>query len=133
MTSINATDHSDCDGEINFCGIFESRPSKFIAVAFSIILLAVNLVIWFGAIWFERFGSDHKRTLVNKLFTSMAWTAMSAFVVSGTDNVRYLFGPFPAGVCSIQMFLKNVFKTQALIFFDAIVIVRFVVTFFKIF
>jgi len=60
MASSNISEKFNCSvsGEIYFCGIFESRPSKFAAVVLSCFLLSINIFIWYGAIWFERFGSD---------------------------------------------------------------------------
>lgn len=31
---------------------------------------------------------------------------MAGFFISSTDIFRYIFGPFPPQICSIQMFIK---------------------------
>ena len=115
--------------EIYFSGIFYNRPSKFAAVFISAFLLTVNILIWYGAIWFEHFGSDQKRTLVNKLFTSFSWTSIAAFLISSTDLVRYTVGPFPWQICSIQMLIKNSLRTQYLLFYDSIALTRYIFIF----
>jgi hypothetical protein len=52
--------------ETHFCGIFSAKPSKFVFLASSLILTLADLALLLGAIFFERFGSDQKRTLVNR-------------------------------------------------------------------
>jgi len=115
--------------ETIFSGMFKNRPSKIAAISISAFLLLANIVIWYGAIWFEHFGSDHKRTLVNKMFTSLCWTAIAGFLISSTDIVRYTVGPFPWQVCYIQIYIKNILKTQCLLFYDSMALTRYIFIF----
>ena len=125
QTSFNCSLLYNTSKETHFCGLFHNRPSKFISVSISIVLLIANILIWYGAIWFEHFGSDQKRTLVNKLFTSFCWNSIGGFLISSTDIVRYTIGPFPWQVCYIQMLIKNILKTQYLLFYDSIALTRY--------
>ena len=93
--------------------LFEDRISKTlviaITVAFVIILVALNL----GIIFYEKFGSDKKRTVLNKLFSSTAW-AVSFYYIFGqlVEAFLYIHGPLPASFCLAHMIYKRAATTQ---------------------
>jgi hypothetical protein len=62
-----------------FAGVFENRPSKIMAVIFSVLGELALLTLLYSNIWYERFGSDNKRTLLNKLVSSLCWTGFEWF------------------------------------------------------
>lgn len=121
---------STSESETHFCGVFEDKLSKWASLAFAIAATPISVVLLFGIIWFEHFGSDQKRILTNKLLSSVCWTLIFGLAVCFVDVLRYLIGPFAKGVCMVLVIAKNVAKTQVVLFFDAIVIVRFVFIFF---
>jgi hypothetical protein len=47
-----------------------------IAIVLSVLLSLLVIPSLYGIIWFERFGSDSKRTLINQLFASICWYLM---------------------------------------------------------
>jgi hypothetical protein len=47
-----------------------------IAIVLSVLLSLIVIPSLYGIIWFERFGSDSKRTLINQLFASICWYFM---------------------------------------------------------
>ena len=93
--------------------LFEDRISKTlviaITVAFVIILVALNL----GIIFYEKFGSGKKRTVLNKLFSSTAW-AVSFYYIFGqlVEAFLYIHGPLPASFCLAHMIYKRAATTQ---------------------
>jgi hypothetical protein len=117
------------DNEKNFCGVFEHRTSKVLSISFAIISSAVNLILLYGIIWYEHYGTDFKRTLTNKLLTSICWTLMYGAFICSWDIVRYLFGPLAKLICLFLVIAKNSIKTQTVLFLDAIVITRYVFIF----
>ena len=56
-----------------FIQLFENSPSKIVSVIVTVILVVFLTFGNFGIIWYEKFGSDKKRTLINKLFASVCW------------------------------------------------------------
>ena len=56
-----------------FIQLFENSPSKIVSVIVTLILVVFLTCGNFGIIWYEKFGSDKKRTLINKLFASICW------------------------------------------------------------
>jgi hypothetical protein len=57
--------------------LFTFRVSKIIALVLSIVLALLSLAAAFGIIFFERFGSDSKRILANKLVSAVCWAVMA--------------------------------------------------------
>ena len=55
MTSFNNSDY--------FHELYQPRWSKWASVAFSILATTASLILVYFIIWFERFGSDERRTL----------------------------------------------------------------------
>jgi hypothetical protein len=62
--------HSGNDSAENvapFSGLYESGAIKTTLVSASLLLSAANVALSAGVVHFERFGSDSRRTLLNKL------------------------------------------------------------------
>jgi accessory gene regulator protein AgrB len=53
------------------------RVSKTIELVLSVIIALLIIAAAFGIIFFERFGSDSKRILANKLMSAICWTAIA--------------------------------------------------------
>ena len=71
----NCSSHN-CDV---YYGLFENRPSKFILIAISCVLSFFNILIFYGIIWFERYGMDSYSTLMNRILSSNCWTVLAGF------------------------------------------------------
>lgn len=90
-----------------FSGLFENRVTKIAAVTFSMIGSYSCIVLLYSIIWYEKFGSDCKRTLINRLFVyfwfyPLTWEA----TLQQLDMVRYIFGPLPRIFCRFTYFCK---------------------------
>ena len=83
-----------------FKGLFENRPAKISALIFNVFGACVLLPLMFGIIWYENFGSDNKRTLLNKLVASLCWSCFEL------KHILYLFN-----------FKNNLFCFLASVFF----------------
>ena len=113
-----------------FSGIFENRAEKIFSVIFSAIGGSILVLLGFGIIWFEQHGSDLKRTMLNKLVSSVCLTCMEwFFIIQVLDMVRYVYGPLPVGLCSFNMHLRFVIMTQQMLFVDGIIITRYIYIF----
>jgi hypothetical protein len=113
-----------------FVGLVENRISKISSVIFSALGSYLCIGMLYSIIWYEKFGSDSKRTLINRLFVyfwlcPMIWEA----TVQQVDIIRYIFGPMPKFVCRINYFLKLHFTIHALILLDFIVVARYIFIF----
>jgi len=83
-----------------FCGVFENRPSKIVFMTFTIVTIPFVLLLLYSIVWYERFGLDVKRTIVNKLTSSFCWVGMQfILLVNIPDLGRYFFGPYSENFC----------------------------------
>ncbi len=88
----------------------------FFTVVLSV-LLSVNVIpSLYGIIWFERFGSDSKRTLINQLFASVCWYLMVLILCLQTPQIfRIIYGAaYSLSVCAMIEFLIATFYNVVL-------------------
>ena len=112
-----------------YCGLLEHRASKFVILTAAAILIILNMGLLLGLIWYERYGSDNRRTLMNKLFSSLCWVGIAHDLHSVLDFLRYLFGPNFSTLCAIQNFLKVTATSMFLLFYDSILLTKYVLVF----
>lgn len=99
-----------------------------IIYCFSVCLILFPL--FGGIIWFEKYGSDHKRTLINMIVSLICWTAIRGMVtVPVLDATWLLLGPLPRPVCFVQAVLRSAVTCEFLLYYDAVVAIRFVYIF----
>jgi hypothetical protein len=92
--------------------------------------MSLNSLAFVGIIWFERFGSDLKRIFINRIVTSVAWSSMSWYIlVQTTDMCLYFYRPLPELICFTNLVVRNTIIVQTILFFDSIVVVRYVAIF----
>jgi hypothetical protein len=121
--------HNCSESEKYFCGTFENNEFKIISIVFASLFTPACVILLYGIIWFEKFGTDCKRTLTNKLLSSICWTLIYGLVVCSLDIIRYVIGPLPRQMCFITVIVKNAIKTQIVLFYDAILVTRYVFIF----
>ena len=108
--------------------MFENHPMKNIAVATSVFGILFTTPLLFSIIWYEK--SNHNRTLINQLVSSMIWYGILWMITLQIPNViRYLTGPFPAFLCHLDIILRNSFIMQGLFYLDSMIMVRYVFIF----
>ena len=113
-----------------FDGLFENRPIKTVGVFLSVASSLLYILIFYSIIWYENFGSDKKRTILNKLVSSICTCAILWFlIVQPIEMMRYVFGPLPQWICTIHFVLKNIIGIQLLLFFSAISVFRYLFIF----
>ena len=80
----------------NYDELFAGRTSKTISGLLSTLLTWTGSPLQCGIIWFERFGSHHHRTLVNKLTSKIFQMGMiSTVLVYFTEMFRFFVGQSP--------------------------------------
>jgi len=122
---------SEChvnDEEV-YCGLFYNRPSKLLTMAVSAAMLLIDMAMVQGMIWYERYGTDHNRTLMNKLFASVCWVVFAQDCFTMLDNFRYWYGPLPETVCLLLILAKISGNSMILLFYDAILITKYIMIF----
>ena len=118
--------------KINFISIDISE--KNVPLVFSLIVSTLVVIfappLLFAIIWFERFGSDKKRTLLNMFVYMNCWTII-VFSLLGQvpEIVIYTFGPLPHTFCYIHTLVRQSIFFSILMYIDAIIVFRYVYIF----
>ncbi len=109
-----------------FVELFESGVSKTICLTYSLLTVPILVLTLLSIIWYEKFCSDAKRTLLNRFLSSACWTCIEFVVLVQTaDLLRYFYGPLPENFCLIHLSFKNAVVVQVLLFLDSIVVARY--------
>jgi len=113
-----------------FSSLDSNNPYKVIFSLTSILCILIAVPGFYSIIWFEKYGSDKKRTLINKLFSSSCYAGIySMVVVQGLYAVRFLNGPLPAGVCFLLTLSKRIVICFGFLILDSISLTRYVYIF----
>lgn len=110
--------------------LIENNLARISSWIFSVlnILFAPPLLVFI--IWFEKFGSDQRRTLINMLVSMICFTFCIYLLAAHTiEVVRFGQGPLPNGLCCFQNWIKTMLFYSLLMFLDAIAITRYVYIF----
>ena len=96
----------------------------------SFIFTLLFCLLCYGAIWYDEQGSDHNLTLMHKLFYIVFWIAISSLPIIQVMQVSIqLFGPFNQSLCFLIILLKNIVRTDILLFLCANIIARYILIF----
>jgi hypothetical protein len=111
--------------------IIENNIERSFGLAISILNVLLCPPLLICIIWFERFGSDKKRTLLNRLVSMNCWTGIEFLSLSQIPEiVRFIYGPLPDLFCYIHVIFRNAFMWMFLLYIDAILIVRYIFIFY---
>ena len=78
-TNVSNSDICSDEGDKFFRDLFEEKTTKVISVVFATVGIFFLIPLTYGIIWYEHFGSDKKRTLLNKFVSSLCWAFMEWF------------------------------------------------------
>ena len=79
----------------NYAQLFENRPSKILTAILATLLCLVGVFLCYGIVWYERFGHDQKRTLVNKLTSfTFAIGGPGTLLIHSLEMMRYFSGKY---------------------------------------
>ena len=98
----------------------DNNVSRIVCLVLSIASIVIGIPHLYSLIWFEKFGSDKKRTILN-MFVSQLGFALIGFlaVIQISETVRYIYGPLPYTVCYFQHAARNSFIWVFLLVLDA--------------
>ena len=112
--------------EAFFALLYETRPSKIIIVTLSAALVPINVLLLYSIIWYEHYGVDLKRTIINKSISSLCWTGLMFETVLFAINFwRFTVGPPSYSVCLIRTTLLYTCSLTTLLFIDLNLVARY--------
>ena len=114
-----------------FAPAFSDGPLKYFSIVTTTVFIIFLIPSGYGIVWYEHYGADSKRILINRCVASVCWTGIEFYVIVWPiDITRYVFGPLPEGVCLFQLMLKNVINMQTVLFCDAVSVARYLFIFY---
>ena len=94
-----------------FSDLTQTNPPLILSLTIAITCTCICTPLFYCVIWFEKFGSDKKRTLINKLLTMNCWNGIGYLIfVQTLEILRFIYGPLPLIICNI----KNVIKLSSI-------------------
>lgn len=132
---MNVFNNSSFSNETNktvdfFQVLMANNPTKILCLAFSLIGILFGPPFLYIIIWYEKFGSDQKRTLLNMYVSMYCWEWIKfVLLVQTIETARFLYGPLPHFVCYGQLVLKNSTINNALLYMDARILTRYIYIF----
>ena len=114
----------------SFPSLTYNNPVKIICIIFSTFTIIVAPPLLYSIIWFERYGSDQKRSLLDMLLARNCWIIIFALYFSHTlDIARYSYGPLSKIFCGFQNIFKSSIFCMIILNADAIQMARYIYIF----
>ena len=131
MEKINVDNTTDPVEETDFFAAMYTDTNWNIIVIITLIIGAlIGLIATLGIIWYEKNGNHRCRTVINQMFSTLAWIVFLYIVlVYLPDGARFLIGPLNISSCEVIYFLKNFFIGCFLLTLDCIILLRYVFIF----
>lgn len=108
----------------------ENNPERIACLTFSIVTFLLGLPSLYSIIFYEHFGSDKKRTLLNMLVSMICWTLIGLLIFARLpETFRFIYGPLPDIFCCFHNAIKIGFVAIVILLFDCIAIARYVFIF----
>ena len=113
-----------------FVSIYAWTISKSLGIVFSFISILFITPFFYFVIWYERYGANHKRTLINQFAASTCYYAIAYnLLTQSLEIVLSLFGPMGYGFCHLHRIIKAVIIIQCVQTQTAIAIVKYLYIF----
>ena len=95
-------------------------------MAISVVLNLFCVALCFCVIWYERYGLDVKRTIMNQLFSKLCWTGIEFILfITLPEWLRFFYGPFPRLPCWLHLVIKNAIIAKLLFLQTGLIVIRY--------
>jgi len=113
-----------------FEAIDSTNFHKTCLVVISVISSLLIIPAAFSLIWYEKFGSDNRRTLINKILSALCWNGMVFFSTCQLAYaVRFYFGPLPKLVCFWLFVIRKTIIINLVLLVTAMTLTRYIFIF----
>jgi hypothetical protein len=113
-----------------FEAVYEWNTSKILEIFASFINIVFVSPLMFYIIWYERFGANHPRTLINQLVASGFLYGITYIVFAQTLDIAVTaFGPFSLTFCHFRRFIRGILILQTIFVTAAITVVKYIYIF----
>ena len=105
--------------------LMENNLSKVASLTVTAVSVLISQILSFGIIWFEKFGSDAKRTLMNRFVALGCWsTVFYLFLILIPQYWTYLVRPLPEWWCFWTAIIRNAIFYNIVLYFDSMAVIR---------
>ena len=113
-----------------FSGLLDGNWWKTVSLTIACFGIIASPLILQSIIWFEKYGNDNKRTLLN-MFVSLYCWAVTEFVifVQIPETIRFLNGPLPSFVCHFHAYFRASIVNVMLLYKNASILTRYIFIF----
>ena len=109
-----------------FHGLLENCSSKILIFGLALPLTLLGELLNSGGIWYDYYTSNTYKTLVHRISTAIAWTALIMIpLLEVLDAMPFLVGPLPEQYCLFTIIFRNTIKTQILLFGNFFIVTRY--------
>ena len=113
-----------------FAFLMVNSPTKSIVVAGATASVTIVPFLLYSIIWYDKFGSDKRRTFLNMITSSICWLFIEYLLtIQTTEVVRYLWGPMPEVFCFWKTLFRAAYITQIYLYSNTIAITRYLFIF----
>jgi hypothetical protein len=114
----------------HFCGFDSDTKYKIAFMLFAFVGNFFNFFMFCGIIWYERFGTDNKRTLMNKIVSLLCYNGVFYMTVTFfVDFGNYFYGPLSKSICLLIQVFRNLIKSNSLMFLNVLIVTKYVLIF----
>ena len=118
--------HPGHPNEIIFTAVYDWTASKVLEVLLSVTNVVLLTPLYIYIIWYERYGTGHRRTLINQLVAAQCGYAAFYNLIGIPLHIFIaIFGPVGTSVSHVQQFLGDVVAFQCVQNYIAIVTVKY--------
>ena len=113
-----------------FADLLNQNWWKILCLTISCLGIIASPLVLLSIIWFERYGNDINRTVLNMFVSLYCWTVIEfVILVQIPETIRLLFGPLPAFLCSLQAYFRASIVTVMLLYKNASMLLRYIFIF----
>lgn len=126
ITTNNPSSFNEFEDDF-FKELYSESTLKHFTIAIFFFGSIFGLFLEFGLIWYEKYGNNRYRTVINQLFSFVSWLVVAYIVfVYIPEGIRYLIGPLSETFCDVHNLLKNVLSICLVLTLDLIIIHRYI-------
>ena len=130
VSYVNDATNEDYSDEDYYRLLMENNWTKVSLIAISAASIPFIQSLSVGIILFEKFGSDEKRTLTNRLVALSCWsTVYYLILILFPQFWVYFVRPLPESCCFLLAILRNSLFYNVVLYFDLMAVIRFQITF----
>jgi hypothetical protein len=110
--------------------LMASHPTRIASVIFCFLSVVLLPILLYSIIWYDKYGTDKRRTFINMLNTSICWLIIEyCVVVQLTEAIRFVYGPLSVNFCFLKTTVRSAYLTQMFLYFDVIALTRYLFIF----